>query len=330
MDNLARSQHGLLTRSQLAALGATKKARLSLISHGLLIPVRREVYRCAGTAPSWEGAVLAAVLAAGRDPVTAGRDPVTAGRGVAGRGPVASHVTAAQLWGLVGPDAWPRAPVVHLTSPHQHRLDGVVAHRRTLGPDQVTARRRIPVTSVARTIVDLASEPLMTRRRLGSVVDDALRRQILRLADLRALASPPGPAGKPVRRLIREVLADRRPGYAPGANDWERAMDQWWDQVGLPQARRQYRLHASGRKFVIDRAIVDLKIAVEWNGFSHHGDRTGFDRDAERQLALVAEEWIYLPVTTNTSPRAVCQAVAGAVAQRQQAVAGAPRRGPNQ
>lgn len=105
-------------------------------------------------------------------------------------------------------------------------------------------------------------------------------------------------------------------------------MDEWWERSGLPPAERQYRVRIQGRTFIIDRAIVDLKVAVEWNGFRYHGDPTGFDRDADKQLALVSARWIYLPVTTNTAPEAVCRAVAAPSPNARNVGARTPARPP--
>lgn len=70
-----------MTSSQLARLGWTHHAVLHLASKGLLVPVRRQVWRAAGAPPSTEMMLLAAVLAAGE-------------------GALLSHATAAQLWGF--------------------------------------------------------------------------------------------------------------------------------------------------------------------------------------------------------------------------------------
>lgn len=85
MDGLARTQHGLVTRRQLLDAGLSPSTIKRWVSAGRLIVVYRPVYRLAGSPPSWEQRILAAVLAAGD-------------------GSVASHRSAARLWGVLDTD----------------------------------------------------------------------------------------------------------------------------------------------------------------------------------------------------------------------------------
>ena len=100
---------------------------------------------------------------------------------------------------------------------------------------------------------------------------------------LHAVVKRHGGGGR--RRLapIQKVLADRIPGYDPGADDWEQRMDCLWDRLGLPPAQRQFRIRAGGHTYRVDRAIVAEKIAVEWDGYDPHGHRSNFDSDSDRR-----------------------------------------------
>jgi hypothetical protein len=231
----------------------------------------------------------------------------------AGPDAVASHVTAGTLWGLKHCDSCR----VHLTSPKQLRLHGVTSHKRRLGADQRRARFGIPLTSPEQTIVDLAST--LTPAQLGQCVDDALRSRLIRLDRLRrAVAAARGP-GRRASKLLREVLADRLPGYDPGGSDWEREMDRLWEAWGLPPSVRQHRVGANGHTYVLDRAIPDLKIGIEWNGFETHGTRSGFDRDSDKRADLTAAGWHMVDFTSRSSQDRICRAVLAAVAQRRSA-----------
>jgi hypothetical protein len=214
---------------------------------------------------------------------------------------------------------------LELSAPRQVRIEGVTAHRRSLGRHDTTHRRRVPVTTIERTLADLAVTA--TPATLGRLVDEALRRRLttterLAAANRRLARRPPA---------WRTVLAERGAGYDPGANDWEQRMDRLWDQAGLPPAVRQYRLRTGGRTLVIDRAVVDLRIAVEWNGREYHGTRSGFDGDSARRSLLVRAGWLPLDFTTRTSPAELVQTVRAAVAARLTATppqATAPTDGP--
>lgn len=287
LDAVARRQHGLVTRRQLEQLGYRADAIRWLLRSGRLNPVRRGAYRLCGIAPSWQLSALAALMAAGE-------------------GAVLSHRSAGILWGLVERfDAGP----LHLTVPGQCRLDGVVAHRSALNPGEVTRRDMIPVTRVERTLLDLSGLPGV-RPELGRLVDEALRRGLTSPGRLLAALETHGGPGRRLLCHFRAALADRGLGYDPGANDWEQQMDRMWDRMGLPPARRQYRVRVSGgRSYRPDRTIVDARIAVDWNGYGPHGTRSRFDYDSDRRARLTAAGWLPLDFTSRSAPELICDTV---------------------
>jgi hypothetical protein len=296
---LGARQHGLITHGQLEELGMTRGMLRLRVEDGRLRLVRKTVYGIGGVPPSWHQSVLAAVLAAGPDAV-------------------ASHVTAGRLWGLKHCDRRPLGSQIHVTAPVQLRMDGVTSHKGRLGSGRRRACHGIRVTSPEHTILDLADT--LTHAELGQCVDDALRRGLIRLDRLRqAVAAAAGP-GRRSCMLLRRVLADRIPGYDPGDSDWEREMDRRWDAWGLPPAVRQYQVRANGRTYRLDRALPDLKIGVEWNGYETHGTRSGFDRDSDKRADLTAAGWHMVDFTSRSSQDRICRAVLAAVAQRRTAV----------
>jgi hypothetical protein len=84
-----------------------------------------------------------------------------------GEGAVLSHRSAAVCWCCADREDL----VPHVTAPHRVRPAGVVAHRGRLAPADVTVRNGIPVTSAARTLVDLAQ--LLSEEDLERVVREA-------------------------------------------------------------------------------------------------------------------------------------------------------------
>lgn len=106
--SLSEGQHGVINSGQLRALGVAAKQVHRLISDGWLIPVRPGVFIVGGGSRTWHQAVMAAVLAAGP-------------------GAVASHSTAAVLWGLPGVER--NKTEVSTARPDRRRLEGVRAHR---------------------------------------------------------------------------------------------------------------------------------------------------------------------------------------------------------
>jgi very-short-patch-repair endonuclease len=278
------------------ALGLGRSARHRALVTGRATRVRQGVYLLAGGQLTWETVVLAAVLAAG---------PAA----------VASHVTAACLWGLF--DGRPPddvSPGIHLIAPKRRDQEGVVAHRQRLGDRDRARRFSVPVTSPARTLFDLSS--MVDAGGLGRCTDEALRRGVLDLRRLRRLHDEHAGPGR--RRLapLREVLSDRIPGFDPGANDWERRMDELWDQLGLPSARRQYVIKTEGGRYRVDRAVVELRLAVEWVGNEFHGQRGRYSRDRIRISDLVQAGWDVIEVTPNWAPERLQRTVLAKVAER--------------
>src|SRR5262245_6984825 len=159
---LASSQRGLIAKRQvLEAGGSTATIKWRLMA-GQWQLVRRNVYRIAGSPPTWEQAVLAAVLSCGE-------------------GFVASHESGLRLYG--GRTA--EDSTIELSAERRHRTEapGIRAHRSFVffDPD-VTVRSGIPVTSAARTVIDLSSR--RSAAELGAVVDDLQRRRLLRTVQL--------------------------------------------------------------------------------------------------------------------------------------------------
>lgn len=294
LDRLGSTQHGLVSAGQLQRLGFGPAARRWLEASGRVTRARRGVYRLCGVAPSWAGAALAAVLAAGD-------------------GAVVSHRSAAALWGLV--DRGRGLGGLEITCGRQVRLAGVVAHRHRLERVEVTDRGGIPVTTVERTLLDLAET--CDRTAIGRYIDEALRRRLTTTKRLwRAVAEHFG-SGRRRTDAIRAALADRGVGYDPGANDWERLMDRTWERMGLPQAARQYRIRvAGGRSYRPDRAIVDARIAVDWNGFDPHGSRSSFDSDSDRRARLAEAGWFPLDFTSRSDPSLICRTVLAVYRER--------------
>lgn len=295
VDMLARRQLSLVSARQLSELGFTKIARARAAADGRLIRIRHGVYQLPGRQPTWETAVMAAVLAVGP-------------------GAVASHLTASRLWKLE-PDRRPEpVGVIHLTADRSVRAQGIVAHTRALPPAHRSRVGVIPVTSPALTLVDLAD--FFDAERLGRCTDEALRRRIVTLDDVRQLYEATRGPGRRRLGAINEVLAARVPGFDPGANDWERQMDDRWDELGLPPAVRQHEIRCGNRAYRVDRAIVEQRLAVEWVGTEYHGQVARFRRDRKRISDLAMAGWDVIEVTADWTAERVRRTVLAKVAER--------------
>src|SRR4051812_36369972 len=135
---LAARQHGVVCRAQLHACGLGDRAIHDRVAAGRLHRVHRGVYAVGHMALTRDGRLLAAVLACGP-------------------GAVLSHATAASVWGL----RHSNAARIHVTVPSAAGRSGpaiVRLHRvATLRDEHRTRVGRLPVTTPARTLFDLAA-----------------------------------------------------------------------------------------------------------------------------------------------------------------------------
>lgn len=77
--------------------------------------------------------------------------------------------------------------------------------------------------------------------------------------------------------------------------------DVLWMSVraSYPEAVREYQGAVPGRRFRIDVALVDEKIAIECDGWQYHGKfKSAHETDRERQNLLAVEGWLVLRFTS--------------------------------
>ncbi len=273
LDSLACAQLGLLTRAQaLALLGERGLGRAE--REGRLTRVQKGVFRCAGTPPSFRQRALAACLACG--------EPVAV-----------SHTSAARLWTFEGVAP---ARSVHVTVPRSRsgRRDGLVVHRARLTEHEVADRFGIPVTSVSRTLLDLAAAGL-AEAVIGRCVDDALRRRLAEAEALRRWLDAEG-GGRPGSKALRRFVMARVEGGVGDSVGVDRVVG-WIAGAGLPAPVCNYPVIAGGRQRFLDIAYPTWRIAIEFNGWEYHQMRSRMDDDHARTSDLELEGWLVIVVT---------------------------------
>ena|SRR5215211_674464 len=135
VGRIAAASHGVVTRAGLLGAGVTKAEIRQRLRTGALLREYPGVYRVGHRAPSVEARYLAAVWACGEGAVLTGL--------------AAAHVLVV----LKGP-----APPPEVTTPTERRVKGLKTHRsRHIDPEDITTWRGIPITTVPRTLVDLAA-----------------------------------------------------------------------------------------------------------------------------------------------------------------------------
>jgi very-short-patch-repair endonuclease len=196
-----------------------------------------------------------------------------------GGGAVLSHRSAAALWGMREPSS--RA--IEVTTSTKSRSHGSIhRHFAVLPADEVTEHLGIPVTSVPRTIFDLAAVSS------ADAVEHALREsEYLRLHD--RLSLPDLLARYPGRRgcgTIRECLRRRADLPAGRARSWlELEFLPFLRRNGLPLPRLNVWLRVGGKTIQVD-CLWPGRVVVELDGFAGHGTRVAFREDRARDRRL--------------------------------------------
>ena len=166
-----------------------------------------------------------------------------------------------------------------------------VHHPMALARADVTTLDGIPVTTVARTLIDLAGcvEPHV----LEEALDDALRRGLVRVAQLRRRLDASGRAGRRGTRLLGEMIEVRAGNGRVPESVFETRLSRVLRAAGLPAPVLQ---HGVG-KYRLDFAYPALHVAIEADGFRWHSSRARWDRDIERRNALAVLGWTVIHVT---------------------------------
>lgn len=294
LGRIGKRQYRLVTTEQ--ALESCTRGELDhLVGSGALEPVRRGVYRCAGSPESWQQHLLAACLAAGRHVG------------------VASFRAAAALWELPGFDA----DVLELTVPGRHnpRLADVVVHQTNVwGPRHIAIRHSIPTTSVARTLCDLTA--VVWPWRVERLVNDAERRGIVTLRQLRRVFEALENKGRRRSTVMRAVLADRMDGLRPGGSEREVDLAKLLLCARVPRPVQQHRVRIGSRVIRLDFAYPGLKIAIEYDGWTPHRTRLAFDSDRARDNELEVRGWLVLRFTSRWTGSEILATVRTAIASR--------------
>lgn len=230
---------------------------------GRLHRLHRGVYAVGYVPPSPHSRSLAAVLACGP-------------------GAVLSHESAAGLWGF----GRARHDQVHVTARRAHHLHGVRVHRsRTLAAADRTVHYGIPVTSPARTLLDLAG--VLSDTALARAVNEARLARLVRPDTLRALVErSPGRATNRLTALVE------RPG-GPTRSEFEDAFLRFLERHGLP--RPQVNGTVAGHE--VDVHWPDQKLAAELDSRAFHDTRHAFEADRDRDADLLVAGYRVIRIT---------------------------------
>jgi hypothetical protein len=168
-----------------------------------------------------------------------------------------------------------------------------VFHRAQLPADEVTVERGIPVTTVARTLLDLAA--VLDRRRVERAIEEA---EVRRLDD--PLSLPDLVERYPGRRdtgVIRAILAADRIGSTITRSELEERFLALLETYSLPRPELNVPIEARGSWLEVDCVWRRWKLIVELDGHASHRTAAAFERDRARDRGLHAAGWRVLRIT---------------------------------
>jgi hypothetical protein len=278
---VAARQHGIVSHAQLRRLGLTNEAIKYRVRKRRLIPLYRAVYAVGHEGLTREGRWMAGVLACGA-------------------GAVLSHQTATAHWRLWS--GW--AGKVHVTLAAKRAPDPAIrTHRVLLPEDEVTIHHAIPVTTVPRTIFDMAA--ILRPRQVERLMNEA---EVLRLWDPLSLHDlldryP----RRPGSRTVRAALVARSEGATFTRSGVEEMFIELLDEAGLPRPETNVILTIAGRTFEVDCLWRRERLIVELDAYGTHSTRASFESDRERDQILVAAGWRVVRVTDHQMKQAPAQ-----------------------
>lgn len=265
LGDLATRQHGVVSARQLLALGCSERTIHEWSALGRLHRLHQGVYAVGHRRLSWHSRCWAAVLGAEANEVDDLVWPA-----------VASHGSAAYLWGL-----YRYAPErIDVTAPIRRRAKRrfVVHFSSILAPEDRGEQEGVPVTSVSRTLLDLAIGA--TPGRLERLLERAEEIELLDLHKLEDVLDRAG--GHRGRGRLRRALALYQPDPTFTRSSYEKRFRRFVIRAGIPAPSMNFNAHG----FELDAYWPDLRFAVELDLFETHGSRAAFERDRLRQEEL--------------------------------------------
>ena len=269
---MARQNHGLVTRTQLSESGMSDHNIATLVSDGVVIRRSRGVYSLVGNPQTWEQQVALACKVIGDSTVAGAR-------------------SAATIWGfqnfhsravdVVTP--WPATRTRIATD-----LGFAVNHRisRDLLPAHVTQHAGLPVTCPARTLIDMGA--CVGAQRLRLMIDDAVSKDLTTYDEVFQMLLEVTRPGRRGLAVVRKALEFRPVGGQLPRSVFDAQVLQLIMRAALPEPVRQHPVICDDITYHLDLAWPQYLIAIECDGFQFHRtpDRMGSDQERMKELNL--------------------------------------------
>lgn len=273
---LATRQHGVVSVRQLGRIGYSPSSAAKAGDVGRLHRLHQGVYTVGHRRLSWHGRCWAAVLAAEPNETDEVIWPA-----------VASHGSAAYLWGILR-----YAPeTIDVTAPIRRRAkrEFRVHFSSILALEDRGECEGLPVTSVPRTLLDLAAKARPDR--LERYLERAEERKLFDLIEFEALLARAG--GHRGRGRLRRALGIYQPEPAFTRSGLEKRFLALVRGAGLPVPA----MNSFVEGFELDSYWERERFAVELDVYETHGSRAAFERDRRREDDLLAQSIESIRVT---------------------------------
>lgn len=276
LNDLAKEQHSHFSMAQCHERRISRRSVAALLAAEEIVRVHRGVYRMASGRETWQGRLMAAVLAAGPEAV-------------------ASHAWAAKLHGA--DRIWvPTTPEVSIPWTRRVAIPGVSVHRsRDLESCDTTTKDRVPTTSGARTNVDLAAR--LSTAQIMALTDDlvCMRKTSRKWQHERACQLVEGRAGVDV------ILRITRPEAEGEFWSWleRRFHEDVISAFGLPVPSYNVPLHDDDGLIGYADACWELvrSVVVELDGLRFHTLSKARGKDARKSNRYALSDRIPLRFT---------------------------------
>jgi very-short-patch-repair endonuclease len=202
----------------------------------------------------------------------------------------ASHRTAAVLWQMEGFEAGS----VEMTMTRTRRSPSPWLTVFRSARFAVQRRHGIPVTTVARTLIDLGH--VASPRAVERALEDSLRRRLTTVARVNDALAREGGRGRRGAATLGRILRER--AGAPTESELERRLLALLRDAGLPPPRCQHLVRLPGGALArLDFAYPDAMLGIEADGYRWHSGREAWSDDRTRTNGLVGVGWRILHTT---------------------------------
>jgi very-short-patch-repair endonuclease len=193
---------------------------------------------------------------------------------------VLSHWSAAALW-MIRPNS---RSAIDVTTPHKSRSwDGIQRHHKALPADEVTVKDGIPVTTVPRTIFDLAATADVDA--IASMLRESEHRNLWdRLSLPHLVKRYPGRRGVNKVRLALQRVTEEPSGRK--RSKLEERFAPFLRRHHLPFPRFNDWIVLGAKRYQVDCHWPGTDQIVELDGWEGHGTRSAFREDRARDRAL--------------------------------------------